>query len=78
MPAAGWGQILALSMLKVLFVLRSGLWEEKCFGQLGGEYLHREVVSLDWVHVEKTQDLGLHGVLRGFSGPVARNTGCSR
>ena len=26
----------------------------------------------------KTKDLGLHGVLRGFSGPVAWNTGCGR
>ena len=44
-------------MLKVLFVLRSCLWEEKCFGQFGGEYLHWEVVSLDWVHVEELRIL---------------------
>ena len=44
-------------MLKVLFVLRSCLWEEKCFGQFGGEYLHRESVSLDWVQVEELRIL---------------------
>ena len=62
-PAAGWGQILGGSRRSVLWLF---------FHEM---FWVRKSESQNLPACQRSQDPWLHGVLRGFPGPVARHAG---